>query len=182
MTLYVGYLASALVLCTFLTRTMKPLRCIALGSNVAFITYSAMLQLYPVLILHCILLPVNVWRLWEIMRLSNSVDEAIDDSKLFKALVSFAKRMKFSGGEILIRKGDPSDALYLLLAGTLWVEEAEVELGPGSIVEYRWRDGGIERTQRRAAPWKQHPIACSAVSQQPIFSACTLLTRPWVWP
>lgn len=148
MTLYVGYLASALVLCTFLTRTMKPLRCIALGSNVAFITYSAMLQLYPVLILHCILLPVNVWRLWEIMRLGNSVDEAIDDSKLFNALVPFAKRMKFSSGEILIRKGDRSDALYLLLAGTLWVEEAEVELGPGSIVGEM---GVLSSTHRRTA-------------------------------
>ena len=82
MTLYLGYLASALVLLTFLTRTMKPLRCIALGSNVAFITYSAMLRLYPILILHCILLPVNVWRLWEIVRLRNSVAEATDDSKI----------------------------------------------------------------------------------------------------
>ena len=146
MTLYVGYLASALVLCTFLTRTMKPLRCVALGSNVAFITYSAMLQLYPVLILHCILLPVNVWRLWEIMRLGNSVDKAADDSKLFDALVPFAKRMKSGSGEILIRKGDPSDALYLLLAGTLWVEEAEVELGPGSIVGEM---GVLSSTHRR---------------------------------
>ena len=176
MTLYVGYLASALVLCTFLTRTMKPLRCIALGSNVAFITYSAMLQLYPVLILHCILLPVNVWRLWEIMRLGKSVDKAIDDSKLFNALVPFAKRLKFSSGEILIRKADPSDAL---LAGTLWVEEAEVELGPGSIVGEM---GVLSAPSAERRPWKQHPIACSAVFQQPIFSACTLLTPPWVWP
>jgi len=127
---------------------MKPLRCIALGSNVAFITYSAMLQLYPVLILHCILLPVNVWRLWEIMRLGKSVDKAIDDSKLFNALVPFAKKIKFCSGEILIRKGDPSDALYLLLAGTLWVEEAEVELGPGSIVGEM---GVLSSTQRRTA-------------------------------
>ena len=144
MTLYVGYLASALVLCTFLTRTMKPLRCIALRSNVAFITYSAMLQLYPVLILHCILLPVNVWRLWEIMRLGKSVDKAINDSKLFNAVVPFAKKLS-SVGEILICKGDPSDAL---LAGTLWVEEAEVELGPGSIVGEM---GVLSSTQRRTA-------------------------------
>jgi hypothetical protein len=80
MTLYVGYVASALVLFTFLTRTMKPLRCIALGSNVAFIIYSAMLQLYPILILHCILLPVNVWRLSESMRSRNSVAKATDTS------------------------------------------------------------------------------------------------------
>jgi hypothetical protein len=56
---FVGYLASALVLCTFLTRTMLPLRFVALGSNVAFITYGALLHLYPVLVLHCVLLPVN---------------------------------------------------------------------------------------------------------------------------
>jgi hypothetical protein len=111
MALYVGYLASALVLCTFLTRTMKPLRCIALGSNVAFITYSAMLQLYPVLILHCILLAVNVWRLWEIMSLGNSVDEAIDDSKLFNALVPFAMyvcidRLPFTSEGVLSEVSD----------------------------------------------------------------------------
>lgn len=82
MTLYVGYLASVLVLLTFLTRTMKPLRCFALGSNVALITYSAVLQLYPILILHCILLPVNAWRLWEIMRLRYRVAEATDDPKI----------------------------------------------------------------------------------------------------
>ena len=113
------------------------------------------------------------------MRLGNSVDEAIDDSKLFNALVPFAKRMKFSGGDILIRKGDPSDALYLLLAGTLWVEEAEVELGPGSIVGEM---GVLSSTSAERRPWKQHPIACSGMFQQPIFSACTLPTPPWVWP
>jgi hypothetical protein len=145
---YVGYVASALVLCTFLTKTMMPLRCIALGSNVAFITYAALLHLYPVLVLHCILLPVNAWRLREIIQLSKSVDETVDDTKIFNALVPFAKKMTVRRGETLIRKGDPSDALYLLLEGALWVEEAEVELGPGSIVGEM---GVLSRTQRRTA-------------------------------
>jgi CRP/FNR family cyclic AMP-dependent transcriptional regulator len=146
--LYVGYFASALVLCTFLTRTMIPLRSIALGSNVAFITYGALLHLYPVLILHCVLLPVNIWRLREIFQLSKNVDETVDDTKIFDALVPFAKRMMVRRGEMLIRKGEPSDALYLLLEGALWVEEAEVELHPGSIVGEM---GVLSRTQRRTA-------------------------------
>lgn len=148
MTSYVGYLASTLVLCTFLTRTMMPLRCIALGSNVAFITYSALLHLYPVLVLHCILLPVNAWRLREVIHLGKSVHEIVDDSQIFNALVPFAKKINVGNGEVLIRKGDPSDALYLLLEGILWVEEAEVELGPGSIVGEM---GVLSRTQRRTA-------------------------------
>ena len=148
MTLYIGYLASTLVLCSFLTRTMRPLRCIALGSNVAFIAYGVLAQIYPVLILHCILLPVNICRLWQIMRLSNSVDASGDDSKLFDALIPFSKRVTLSNDEILLRKGDSSDALYLLIAGKLRVEEAEVELGPGSIVGEM---GVLSSTHRRTA-------------------------------
>jgi hypothetical protein len=145
---YVGYLASALVLCTFLTRTMMPLRMIALGSNVAFIAYGALLHLYPVLVLHIVLLPVNAWRLREIFALVKSVQETADDHKVFKALLPFAKRIRAARGEVVIRKGDPSDALYLVLAGNLWVEEAETEIGPGSIVGEM---GVLSRTHRRTA-------------------------------
>jgi len=145
---YIGYLASALVLCTFLTRTMLPLRVIALGSNLAFITYGVLLHLYPVLVLHIVLLPVNVWRLREIFQLVKSVRDTDDDCRVFNALVPFAKRMTVPGDAVLIRKGDPSDALYLVLSGKLWVEEAEAELGPGSIVGEM---GVLSRTHRRTA-------------------------------
>ncbi len=145
---YIGYLASALVLCTFLTRTMMPLRVIALGSNVAFITYGALLHLYPVLVLHIVLFPVNAWRLREMFQLVKSVQETADDSKVFKALLPFAKRMTVARGTVLMRKGDPSDALYLVLEGKLRVEEAEAEIGPGSIVGEM---GVLSRTHRRTA-------------------------------
>ena len=54
----VGYLASALVLCTFCARTMLPLRIFAIASNLAFISYAALLELCPILILHAFLLPL----------------------------------------------------------------------------------------------------------------------------
>lgn len=134
MSTYLGYLASALVLCTFCTKTMMPLRTIALGSNVAFIAYGWLLHLYPVLILHVILLPLNAWRLSEILRLVKRVQDTTDDDQVFRALVPFAKRMTARRGDVVMRKGDASDALYLVMEGSLWVEDAEVELGPGSIV------------------------------------------------
>jgi hypothetical protein len=58
-----GYLASALVLATFCMRNMVALRCMAIASNVAFITYGGLADLGPVLVLHLLLLPVNVLRL-----------------------------------------------------------------------------------------------------------------------
>ena len=40
----------------------------------------------------------------------------------------FRSPMQLSSGEIFLCKGDPSDALYLLLVDTLWLDEAEVYL------------------------------------------------------
>jgi hypothetical protein len=54
-----GYLASALVFATFCVRTMIPLRLIAISSNVAFIVYGFYGGIYPVLVLHVILLPMG---------------------------------------------------------------------------------------------------------------------------
>ena len=58
-----GWLASALTLLTFLCSDMRRLRCLALGANLAFIGYGNLNQLWPVLALHSLLVPVNAWRL-----------------------------------------------------------------------------------------------------------------------
>jgi CRP/FNR family transcriptional regulator, cyclic AMP receptor protein len=62
----VGYLASLLVLATFCMRDMVALRVVAIASNLAFIAYSGLAQIGPVLLLHALLLPVNVLRLVEL--------------------------------------------------------------------------------------------------------------------
>ena len=58
-----GWLASSLTLLNFLCTDMRRLRFAALGANAAFITYGAMAQLWPVLALHLLLVPVNLRRL-----------------------------------------------------------------------------------------------------------------------
>ena len=131
---YIGYLASVLVLCTFCARTMIPLRIIALASNVAFLAYGGLLHLYPVLLLHTVLMPVNVWRLAEIFRLRGHVRKGSGGDAVFTALLPFASRLTVPQGEVVIRKGEQSDCLYLVFEGALWVADAQVELGPGSVV------------------------------------------------
>ena len=59
----VGYLASLLVLATFCMRDMVSLRVVAIASNIAFISYGALAEISPVLLLHVVLLPVNMLRL-----------------------------------------------------------------------------------------------------------------------
>jgi hypothetical protein len=60
-----GYVASGLVLVTFSARSIAALRAVAILSNLMFIAYALAAQLPPVLVLHVLLLPLNVWRLWE---------------------------------------------------------------------------------------------------------------------
>jgi len=65
-TAFVGYLASALVLATFCMRGMVALRVTALASNLAFIVYAALAGIDPVLLLHLLLLPMNLLRLFQL--------------------------------------------------------------------------------------------------------------------
>ena len=58
-----GYAAAGLVLVAFSLRSITALRSAAIASNVMFIAYAATAHLMPVLILHALLLPLNVWRL-----------------------------------------------------------------------------------------------------------------------
>lgn len=60
-----GYVASGLVVMAFCMKDVMYLRMVALASNVAFLIYGLGLGLVPVWVLHAILLPVNVCRLWQ---------------------------------------------------------------------------------------------------------------------
>jgi hypothetical protein len=62
-----GYAASASVLATFCMSSMVPLRAVAICSNVMFAAFGALAHIYPVLVLHAILLPVNIVRLMQVV-------------------------------------------------------------------------------------------------------------------
>lgn len=68
MTELAGYIASTMVLLTFMTKEMRLLRVLGIFSNVAFITYGFLAWLPPVFCLHLLLLPVNVLRLRSLLR------------------------------------------------------------------------------------------------------------------
>ena len=68
LTVISGYVASALVLLTFVAKDMRLLRTAAIFSNLAFITYGTLELLPPVLFLHVVLLPLNMARLSELLR------------------------------------------------------------------------------------------------------------------
>ena len=144
----IGYLASLLIVGTFGMRTMMPLRMVALASNLSLIVYSAVNRLYPVLVLQLILLPLNLWRLVEIIQLARRLRAAVSEDNVFKALLPFATVRRIRAGDVIMRKGERSDALYLVLEGSLRVEESGGTVGPGTIVG---EIGVLSSSHRRTA-------------------------------
>ena len=61
-----GFAAAGLVLLAFYTRSSAAMRAAAIASNLMFIAYAGTQGLLPVLVLHALLLPLNVWRLCEV--------------------------------------------------------------------------------------------------------------------
>jgi hypothetical protein len=70
-----GYVASTLVLFTFVAKDMRLLRTIAIFSNLGFITCGTIEWLPPVFFLHRVLLPLNLVRLAEIVRASRATGD-----------------------------------------------------------------------------------------------------------
>jgi CRP/FNR family cyclic AMP-dependent transcriptional regulator len=128
-----GYVASALVLATFWMRTMIPLRLVALGSNIAFITYGIVGGLVPIWVLHSILLPVNLYRAVEMTRLLQRVRRAARGDLSLDWLKPYMKTERHRAGYVLFRKGDEADRLYLILQGEIRLEESGTRLDAGQI-------------------------------------------------
>lgn len=61
-----GFAAAAAVLAGFCKNSIRHLRMIALASNVLFVVYGLLAHIYPVVILHIILLPINLQKLHRI--------------------------------------------------------------------------------------------------------------------
>ena len=58
-----GYSAGLAVLAAFCMSSIVPLRIVAILSNVLFVSYGLMAHLYPIFLLHAILLPINLLKL-----------------------------------------------------------------------------------------------------------------------
>ena len=143
-----GYAASASVLLTFCMSTMLPLRVVAISSNVLFATYGATVQIYPVLLLHLILLPVNVIRLIQILRLIKGVKAAQLSGLSMQSLLPLMSHRIVKAGQVLVEKGEKASHMYYLHGGTMRIPEVDKTIEPGAVFG---EIGIFAREQKRTA-------------------------------
>jgi CRP-like cAMP-binding protein len=103
-------------------------------SNIAFMTYGYLDELYPVLILHSILFPLNLFRFFEMYRLVREIRDAAEQSHGFEQLMPLMSSISVPAGTTLFDRGGRADAMYVLTAGRIRIPEFDAEVGPGEII------------------------------------------------
>ena len=129
-----GLIAGALIVVSAFVRTMIPLRWLAVASNAGFVVYGALHPSLPLLLLHVTLLPINIYRAREMVRLTRRVRAAAVASDLSGIwLRPYMRSKQLKKGAVLFRKGDLADQLYFLAEGRMEFVEIGTFMEPGRI-------------------------------------------------
>jgi CRP/FNR family transcriptional regulator, cyclic AMP receptor protein len=129
-----GYIAALFVFMTFWMKTMVPLRLAGLASNVFFIAYGGLLFAYPVLVLHVLLLPLNVLRLREMLQLTKRVEKAAAGDHDMAWIKPFTSARRMQAGDVLFRKGDTADRMFIVVSGRCRLRDSNIEIKPNAVV------------------------------------------------
>ena len=129
----VGWVAAAFTLAAYSMKTMLPLRVVSVFANLSFMSYGFMTDAIPVLILHLLLLPFNLYRLAEIFRSKRKVRAARSGTTDFTWLRDLTRPTRYGAGEVVFRKGDAPDRLFYLDRGEVLLEEIGLTLKAGDI-------------------------------------------------
>jgi hypothetical protein len=130
----VGYVAAATVFATYSMKTMIPLRIVGIGSNALFILYGYLAGAVPVLILHLVLLPLNAWRLRQMVMLVSKVRQAASGDLSIGWLRPFMASRDCTRGEVVFNVGDRANCMFYVVGGSFRLAELDLLVPPGGLV------------------------------------------------
>ncbi|MET0531322.1 MAG: cyclic nucleotide-binding domain-containing protein [Microvirga sp.] len=129
-----GWLGAGLAIAGSAMKTIIPLRCIGIVTNVVSLTYASIMGLYPSMTVNLILLPLNAYRLYQMLRLIKKVKQASKSDLSMDWLKPFMTRSAVKAGEILFARGDIANCMFYTLSGRYRLRELNIELIDGQVV------------------------------------------------
>jgi len=119
---------------TLLTQTMVPLRVANMIGCTFFVAFGALAGDVKTFLLYLLLLPINGFRLRQMLTLVNKARTAIRGDTSMEWLKPFMTDRKYRKGDILFRKNDPAGEMLLTVTGKFLVKEIGVGLPPGCLM------------------------------------------------
>jgi CRP-like cAMP-binding protein len=143
-----GAIGGLLYIASISMTTVIPLRIAGIGSAFFFLCSGIFARSFPSIFLYAMLLPLKSFRLYQRLQLIKKVRAAASSDLSMDWLEPFMTKRRYRKGEIVFRKGDLADEMFLVVKGRYLVSEINVELRPGHIFgEMGLLTSGFQRTQ-----------------------------------
>jgi len=126
--------AALFIVATASSKTMVPLRILSIVANCFLIFSYAVTHTYVLLALQAITLPVNGYRLYQMVALIRNVRESVRGNTSMDWLKPFMTGRNFKKGDILFAKGELANEMLLTVTGRYRLLELGIELKPGQVV------------------------------------------------
>jgi CRP-like cAMP-binding protein len=110
-----------------------PLRVANMVGCAFFVGFGALAGDIKTFLLYLLLLPINAVRLRQMLRLVKKARTATQGDTSMEWLKPFMTERKYRKGDILVKKGDAADEMFLTVTGKFLVTEIGLELPPGRL-------------------------------------------------
>lgn len=131
---WLGYVGALLNISTYAMKTMIPLRVVAIITNCIFIVYGYVINLYLIIFLHLVVLPINIFRLYQMIELVKKIKLAVSGDLSIEWLIPFMTKSRYRKNEIIFNKGEIANELFYVVKGRFHLIESGIEVEPGKIV------------------------------------------------
>ena len=129
-----AFIGAAFFVAQLLTRTMVPLRVFGIISALFFMGFGALAHDVKTFLLYLLLLPINSIRLYQMQNLVKKARRAVQGDTSMEWLKPFMTQRKYRHGEVLFKKDDPANEMFLTVTGKFLVAEISVEIPPGRLL------------------------------------------------
>jgi hypothetical protein len=107
-----------------------PLRVFAIIGEMFFIGYGVLAHSATTFFMYLLLLPINGIRLYQMIKLVNKARLSAQGDLSMSWLEPYMSRRKYRKGNVLFRKGEAANEMFIVVTGAFLVTELGLDLPP----------------------------------------------------
>jgi CRP/FNR family transcriptional regulator, cyclic AMP receptor protein len=130
----IGYGSTALTVATYAMKTIVPLRLVSIATSLFSIAYASTMGVWPMLLTSLLVLPLNLYRLYQILKLMRQIRDTPDGQYLAEWLHPFSSRRMHKAGDVVFSHGDKADYMLLIEGGRYRLPEIGKDYVAGGLV------------------------------------------------
>ena len=130
----IGVAAAAASLYAAHAKTIIPLRVAAIVANALAMAYSLSHGTYPTFVLNALLLPLNAWRLHQMIQLVRDIGTALEGDMNADWLLKYMRPKHYKAGDIMMARGEYATEAFYVVAGEVEIVEIGQVRGAGALL------------------------------------------------